>query len=94
MVPGTGEIITGDFEAETEQTLKNLSAILAGAGAGLEDVVKTTVFLKNMNDFAAMNAVYAKYFSGSGGHPARACVEVSRLPKDVSVEIDAIIEIL
>ncbi len=88
--PATGEIVGEDnVTAQTEQVIANLSAILTAAGATLADVVKTTVFLKDMNDFAAMNAVYADYFEAPIA-PARACVEVSRLPKDVIVEIDCI----
>jgi 2-iminobutanoate/2-iminopropanoate deaminase len=88
--PKTGEIVGGgDVAAQTEQAIANLKAILEAAGATLEEVVKTTVFLKNMNDFAAMNAVYARYFQEDSA-PARACVEVARLPKDVLVEIDCI----
>lgn len=88
--PQTGEIVgTGDVSQQTEQVLNNLQAVLLAAGATLEDVVKTTVFLADMNDFSAMNAVYARYFNETTA-PARACVEVSRLPKDVRVEIDCI----
>lgn len=88
--PQTGAIVgEGDVAAQTEQAIANLKAILEAAGATLEDVVKTSVFLKNMNDFAAMNAVYAKYFAEASA-PARACVEVARLPKDVLVEIECI----
>ena len=70
------------------QTLKNLSAVLAGAGSGLSDVVKTTVYLSSMDDFSAMNVIYAEFFGAQA--PARACVEVSRLPKGVSLEIEAV----
>jgi 2-iminobutanoate/2-iminopropanoate deaminase len=88
--PKTGAIVgTGDVTKQTEQVMANLQAILAAAGAKFEDVVKTTVFLADMNDFAAMNAIYAKYFD-EATVPARACVQVSRLPKDVLVEIDCI----
>ncbi|RUR85035.1 RidA family protein [Chlorogloeopsis fritschii PCC 9212] len=88
--PKTGAIVgTGDVTKQTEQVMANLQAILAAAGAKFEDVVKTTVFLADMNDFAAMNAIYAKYFDEATA-PARACVQVSRLPKDVLVEIDCI----
>ncbi|MDV2993741.1 MAG: 2-iminobutanoate/2-iminopropanoate deaminase [Chroococcidiopsis sp. SAG 2025] len=88
--PQSGEIIgTGDVTAQTKQVMANLEAILAAAGAKFQDVVKTTVFLKDMNDFAAMNAVYAQYFDEANA-PARACVQVSRLPKDVLVEIECI----
>ncbi len=88
--PQTGEIVgSGDVAAQTERAIANLKAILEAAGATLNDVVKTSVFLKNMNDFAAMNAVYAQYFAEDTA-PARACVEVARLPKDVLVEIECI----
>ncbi|MEM8805049.1 MAG: RidA family protein [Cyanobacteria bacterium P01_G01_bin.38] len=88
--PVTGAIVgDGDIAAQTEQSLQNLTAILTQAGATLADVVKTSVFLKDMNDFAAMNAVYAEHF-GDEKAPARACVEVARLPKDVLVEIECI----
>lgn len=88
--PKTGAILGGeDVAQQTEQSIANLKAILTAAGVTLQDVVKTTVFLADMNDFAAMNAVYAKYFEESSA-PARACVEVSRLPKDVRVEIECI----
>ena len=88
--PTTGAIVgAGDVAEQTEQAIANLTAILQAAGATITDVVKTSVFLKNMNDFAAMNAVYAKHF-GDETAPARACVEVARLPKDVLVEIECI----
>jgi 2-iminobutanoate/2-iminopropanoate deaminase len=88
--PATGQIVgEGDVSKQTEQSISNLKAILEAAGATVSDVVKTSVFLANMNDFAAMNAVYAKYFEEETA-PARACVEVSRLPKDVLVEIECI----
>lgn len=88
--PATGEIVgAGDVAKQTEQVLANLKAILTAAGATLEDVVKTGVFLKDLNDFVAMNQVYAQYFAEDSA-PARACVEVARLPKDVLVEIDCI----
>jgi 2-iminobutanoate/2-iminopropanoate deaminase len=86
--PATQQVITGDVAAQTARVIQNLSEILEAAGSGLGKVVRTTVFLKNMNDFAAMNEVYGKYFSASP--PARSTVEVSRLPKDVLVEIDVI----
>jgi 2-iminobutanoate/2-iminopropanoate deaminase len=82
-------VYTDDVKKQTEQVMANLEAILTAAGASFEDVVKTTVFLADMNDFAAVNAIYAKYFPEDTA-PARACVEVSRLPKDVLVEIDCI----
>lgn len=88
--PATGEIVgPGDVKQQTEQVLANLKAILEAGGATVQDVVKTTVFLSDMNNFAAMNAVYAQHFDEETA-PARACVEVSRLPKDVLVEIDCI----
>lgn len=88
--PKTGAIVgEGDVSQQTEQSIANLKAILTAAGVSLSDVVKTTVFLADMNDFAAMNAVYAKYFEEATA-PARACVEVARLPKDVRVEIECI----
>jgi 2-iminobutanoate/2-iminopropanoate deaminase len=88
--PATGTIVgSGDVAAQTEQCLKNLTAIVEASGASLANVVKTSVFLKDMNDFAAMNAVYAQYFAEATA-PARACVEVARLPKDVLVEIECI----
>lgn len=88
MDPSSGALIAGDVAAQTRQVLTNLSAVLRAGGASLQSVVKCTVFLKSMDDFAAMNGVYAEFF---GEHrPARAAVEVSRLPKDVDVEIDAI----
>lgn len=88
--PSTSEIVgTGDVTKQTERVMANLEAILTAAGASFADVVKTTVFLADMNDFAAMNAVYARSFDEATA-PARACVQVSRLPKDVLVEIECI----
>ncbi|HIK56825.1 MAG TPA: RidA family protein [Synechococcales cyanobacterium M55_K2018_004] len=88
--PKTGAVVgEGDVAQQTQQAIANLTAILTAAGATLQDVVKTTVFLADMNDFGAMNAVYAEAF-GDESAPARACVEVSRLPKDVRVEIECI----
>ncbi len=86
--PATGNLITGGIEQQTEQVLKNLSAILQAAGSSWEKVVKTTVFLKNMSEFAQMNEVYGKVCKNAP--PARSTVEVARLPKDVSIEIDVI----
>ena len=86
--PATQQIITGDVAAQTERVLQNLEGILKAAGSSLEQVVKTTVFLKNMSDFAAMNDVYGRYFTQAP--PARSTVEVARLPKEVLVEIDVI----
>lgn len=87
--PATMELTGGDdVAAQTDRVMRNLAAILEAAGASLQSVVKTTVFLKDMNDFAAMNEVYGRHF---GEHrPARSTVEVSRLPKDVRVEIEAV----
>lgn len=87
-VPETMEIVEGDVKAQTAQSLKNLQAILKEAGADFSNVVKTTVFIKDMNEFAQINEVYAEYFAEN--KPARACVEVARLPKDVKVEIELI----
>jgi len=86
--PATQQVVEGDVGVKTDRVLKNLFAILKAAGSGLEKVVRSTVFLKNMNDFSAMNQVYGRYFSSAP--PARSTVEVSRLPKDVLVEIDVI----
>jgi len=86
--PVTQQLISGDVAAQTERVLQNLAGILKAAGSSLEQVVKTTVFLKNMSDFAAMNEVYGRYFTEAP--PARSTVEVARLPKDVLVEIDVI----
>jgi 2-iminobutanoate/2-iminopropanoate deaminase len=86
--PATGQIVEGDIEAQTERVIRNLTAVLAAAGVDLNAVVKTTVFLKDMNEFARMNAVYAKHFTAPA--PARSTVEAARLPRDVRVEIDLI----
>jgi len=86
--PATQQLITGDVAAQTERVLQNIAAVLDAAGTSLARVVKTTVFLKNMNDFVAMNEVYGCYFTAEP--PARSTVEVARLPKDVLVEIDVI----
>ena len=87
-VPETMEIVEGDVKAQTAQTLKNVQAILAEAGLDFSHVVKSTVFIKDMNEFAQINEVYAEFFGEN--KPARACVEVARLPKDVKVEIEVI----
>ena len=84
----TGQFISDDVAEQTEQVLKNLSAVLEAAGSGLDKVVKTGVFLADMDDFAAMNEVYGRYFSEN--KPARATVEAARLPRDARVEIDCI----
>jgi 2-iminobutanoate/2-iminopropanoate deaminase len=88
IIPATGEIVAGDIKIQTRQAIENLKAILEAGGASLEGVVKTTVFIKDMNEFAAMNEVYGQYFGKS--MPARSTVEVARLPKNVRVEIEAI----
>tara|TARA_Y100000588_G_C13413703_1_gene568517 strand:- start:63 stop:449 length:387 start_codon:yes stop_codon:yes gene_type:complete len=86
--PSTGEVIEGDVSVQTDQVLSNLKAVLESAGSSLDKVVKTTVYLTDLDTFTDMNAVYAEYF---GDHrPARATVEVAGLPKDVGVEIDVI----
>jgi len=86
--PATGNLIAGGIDKQTEQVLKNLSAILQAAGSSWEKAVKATVYLKDMNEFGTMNEVYAKFCKGAP--PARSTVEVARLPKDVAVEIDVI----
>ncbi len=87
--PVSGAIVGTDVSQQTEQVMKNLEAVLTAAGVGWPQVVKTTVFLADMNDFATVNQIYAQYFDESTA-PARACVEVARLPKDVLVEIDCV----
>ena len=87
--PATNELVPGDIADQTEQVLKNIKAVLQQAGSSLAEVVKTTVFLKNMNDFSKMNEVYAKYFSLDIA-PARSTIEVARLPKDALVEIEVV----
>ncbi len=86
--PATQEVITGDVSAQTDRILRNLSQVLEAAGSSLAKVVRAGVFLKNMNDFSAMNEAYRKHFSTAP--PARTTVEVARLPKDVLIEIDVI----
>ena len=88
--PKSGNVEATTIEAQTEQVCQNLKAVLEASGSSLEKVVKTVCFLRNMEDFAAFNGVYAKYFTGK---PARSCVAVRQLPKDVLVEIDTIAEI-
>ena len=85
--PSTGSIDAQGIEAQTEQVIRNLKAVLDAAGSGLDKVIKTTCFLQSMGDFAAFNAVYGKYFVGK---PARSCVEVAKLPKAALVEIEAV----
>lgn len=86
--PATGQMVTGDLAAETRRVLDNLAAVLSAAGVGFADVVKTTIFLTDMGDFAAVNALYAERFAGAP--PARSTVQVARLPKDARVEIEMI----
>lgn len=86
--PATSELNTGSIEDQARQVLKNVGAVLEAAGSSYDDVVKCTVFLQDMNDFAKMNAVYAEFFKTP--YPARAAVQVARLPRDVKVEIEAI----
>ncbi len=89
--PATGNLVAGGISEQTEQVMKNLSAVLAAAGTTFDKVIKSLVFLKNINDFAAMNEVYGRHVSGGGKiSPARSTVEVARLPKDALVEIELI----
>jgi len=87
--PATGELVTGDVATQTTRVLENVKAIAEAAGSSLDKAVKATVFLKDMNDFAAMNEIYGKYFAHNP--PARSTVEVARLPRDVRVEIELIV---
>ena len=89
--PATGQLVGGDIAAQTRRVLQSLDAIVRAAGATLDDVVKTTVYLADMNDFVAMNRVYATWFADPA--PARAAVQVARLPKDALVEIEAIVRL-
>lgn len=89
--PKTGNLVEGDVEVQARQAIGNLAALLQAAGSGLDRVVKTVVFIKDMNDFVKVNEVYATFFTGD--YPARSCVEVARLPKDVLIEIEAIAEV-
>jgi 2-iminobutanoate/2-iminopropanoate deaminase len=86
--PSTNQLVEGDIKVQTRQVLKNIEAILKAAGTTMNSVAKTTVFLKDFNDFAAMNEVYAEFFSAAA--PARSTVEVVRLPRDVKIEIEAV----
>lgn len=86
--PATGSLVQGDIRDQARQVFANLAAVLEAAGAGFSNVVKATVFLRDMNDFAAVNEVYASHFTG--GFPARSCVQVARLPRDVGVEIEMV----
>ncbi len=89
--PATGKLVDGDISAQTEQVLKNLGAVLEDAGSSLAGVLKTTVYLQDLNDFNAMNEVYGRFFRENP--PARATVQVARLPRDVSIEIELIAEV-
>jgi 2-iminobutanoate/2-iminopropanoate deaminase len=89
--PSSGEMVSGSIREKTRRALENVRAIAEAAGARLEDAVKTTVFLKDMKDFAAMNAVYAEFFPGTP--PARAAIQVAALPKDADVEIEAVVHL-
>lgn len=86
--PATGNVVEGDIKIQATRVFDSMKALLEAAGASCESVVKTTVFIKDMNDFAALNEIYANYFTGT--FPARSCVEVARLPKDVLIEMEAI----
>lgn len=86
--PETGNVVEGDIKVQATRVFDSMKALLEAAGSSCEDVVKTTVFIKDMNDFAALNEIYATYFTGD--FPARSCVEVARLPKDVLLEMEAI----
>ena len=86
--PVTGSVVEGDIKVQAVRVFDSMKALLEAAGSSCDDVVKTTVFIKDMNDFAALNEIYADYFTGD--FPARSCVEVARLPKDVLIEMEAI----
>ena len=86
--PQTGGLVTGSVEEQAEQAFGNLKALVEASGSSMDNVVKTVVFIRNMDDFAKINAVYEKYFTEP--YPARSCVEVARLPKDVALEVEAV----
>ncbi len=88
LIPATGELVDGSIEVQTARVLENLKAILTAAGSSMDAVVKTTVYITNMDDFAKVNGIYGRYFEANP--PARVCVEVSKLPKNALVEIDVI----
>lgn len=90
--PASGDLVSGDVQAQTKRVMENIKAVVEAAGGSLDSIVKCTIFLKNMSDFARVNEVYGSYFDEAP--PARATVEVSQLPKDVEVEIDAIAHIV
>ncbi len=91
IVPATGELVQGGIEEQAEQAIGNLAALIQEAGTSIDNTVKTTVFIKNMDDFSTVNEIYSKYFQKDC--PARSCVEVARLPKDVLIEIEAIVSL-
>ncbi|MFA7673834.1 MAG: RidA family protein [Clostridia bacterium] len=86
--PVTGKIVSEDIDEQTHMVFKNLTNLLTGAGTSLSNIIKTTVYIKNMNDFSKINTIYAEYFTS--GYPARSCVEVAKLPKDVLIEVECI----
>lgn len=87
--PATGELVTGSVEAQAEQAFSNLKHLIEASGSSMDKVIKTVVFIQNMEDFGKINEIYAKYFPEP--YPARSCVEVARLPKDVALEVEAIV---
>lgn len=89
--PATGNVVSGGIEEQARRVLENIKAVLAGAGTSLEKVVKATVYLKDMNDFAGMNKIYSEYFTSN--YPARSTLQVARIPKDCLVEIEVIAEL-
>lgn len=89
--PASGELVTGDIAAATRRVLDNLKAVVEAAGANLDQTVRVTIYLTDLNRFETVNSIYAEYFTGSP--PARACVEVSRLPKGADVEMDAVVRL-
>ncbi len=89
--PATGALVEGGIEVQAERALMNVKALLEASGSSMDKVVKTVVFIKNMDDFAKVNEIYAKFFTSN--YPARSCVEVARLPKDVLIEMEAIAEV-
>lgn len=86
--PATGEVVEGDIKVQAKRVFESMKALLEAAGSDMDQAVKTTVFIQDMNDFAALNEVYATYFTGD--YPARSCVEVARLPKDVLLEMEVV----
>lgn len=86
--PATGQVVEGDIKVQAKRVFESMKELLKAAGSNMDSVVKTTVFIKDMNDFAALNEVYASYFTGD--FPARSCVEVARLPKDVLIEMEVV----